>query len=1358
MWESELIQRDRQLALLLLDAENNVASRFPKFVNLVAFLERRAQSLLVISADKEDKKTPQPANSNSGPRKVYHAQASGSGRNKPTTCSICSGEHLITHCPTFLAKNVHDRLSDVRRLRLCYNCLSTQNLKDCKSKHSCKTCNRRHHSLIHFNKRNNNGNDDTKVQANVAQNRVQTSVIGVGGCKAGTVKSATCFTLQSQVDVNFKLEVNAFVLPRLTSALPSRSLVQFNLHQFKRLRLADPQFHISDRVDLMIGADLYGQLLLSGVKNFTNTLVVAQNTALGCVVSGPTHGSTPRRAVPANQVTVKALRCEVNDDLSEIIQRFWTVEEVPVITNKLKPADEECERFFTDTHARDRDGHFRVRLPLIGEPPIVAAETRRMALGSLKHQHRRISNDPELASAYVEFMQAYEDLGHMERVLRAEINNARAWYLPHHIVVTGTPLRKKYRVVFDASRKTLAKNCLNDFLMVGPPLQRDLVLILLNWRRFRYGFTADIVKMFRQIRVAREDQDFQRIIWSPSPQQAPIEYRLTTVTYGTACAPYLAIRTLLQLARDEKSRYPLGAECLEANTYVDDTFSGADDLPTAIRKRDELVQILKTAGVELDKWAANYVDLLPPRDRSNDSGVIKEIDTSSDVKTLGVHWKPSSDEFSFSAPSLKHGSTKLTKRALYSEIARLFDPLGWLSPVTVVAKIIMQDLWIEKCDWDEPVSVEIYNRWQNYRQSLAALPTLSVNRWLGLAQNASFKIHGFSDASSRAYAAVVYIRITFSNGQSRSELVGARTKVASVKTISIPNLELCGATLLVKYVRYLQKLDFLKTASVRLWSDSQIVLTWHKKHPCHWKTFVANRVSLIRTELPSATWAHVPTKQNPADLATRGATPTELKSADLWWHGPTWLVSEPQNWPQQPRAVQALHTQRGLTKIEPVLLSRYFSLRRLLRITAWMLRPILQRRRSNAGQGFYAKLRLCVEELDNARAVLIKLTQAHAYAGEITLLRAHKPLPKHNSLCKLTPFLDYDGILRVGGRLSNANLPCHVQHPPILPRDSAISRLYVRDAHERALHGGPTLTTSILLRFAWIIGMRPLVKSAIHKCVPCQRHKPRLAHQLMGNLPAERVTPNRPFTITGLDYGGPIRVRISKGRGQHAYKGYIVVFICFATKAIHLELVSDLTTKSFIAPFRRFASRRGLCKLLFSDNATTFKGADAELRAMFQEASTFYKDIAKVLADDGTSWTFIPPTTPHYGGLWEAGVKSTKNLLKKTIGEHTLTFEELTTVLVEIEACLNSRPLCPLTTDPEDLQALTPSHFLLGAASGVVPDQPTPAVPENRLGRFQLLQRKRKVANASSQLRRGTASTDQGRPLSSCKMASWSRN
>ncbi|XP_046143144.1 uncharacterized protein LOC123988150 [Osmia bicornis bicornis] len=1203
-WETELSERDRRVVLdNVAELDNlNPLERFPKFVDLSEFLEKRVQALSMIAsnAPKAEKKPSALPRSVPGSRKckekhhslIHFDQASGLHSKEKGSVEPHSAREVLLATAQLTLVGPHGARTRVRALL-------------------------------------DQGSQSSFVSEAVAnllgleKRRIDVPLLGLGARSAGTAHMTTSFEVHSLVDPSFQIEVEALILPKLTSQLPARCAMALDIEMFAGLSLADPQFYVPGSVDIIFGADIYGQLLRSGLRSFPSSSLVAQKTVLGWIVSGPVHSDGSRRAVDHKSMPLQMLHSAAEQDLDQSLRRFWALEELPTVTSTLKPLDEACEKLFRESHVRNSDGRFVVHLPLKSEPPAAGPETKRMAMGSLAHMYRRFARDPKLALAYREFMTVYENLGHMERVPASELDNSRAWYLPHHAVVQSTPLKWKIRVVFDASRKTRDGHCLNDFLLAGPALQRDLSLILLNWRRYRFVFTADVVKMFRQICVARNDQDLQRIVWAPSSSEMPVVYRLTTVTYGTACAPYLAIRTLLQLAEDEKSRFPLGAQCLEFNTYVDDTFSGADELSIALRTRQELIELLKSAGVELDKWAANHSDLLPPNAQQPGKEESKSINLDESVKTLGVQWNPHHDEFRFTTSGFKDLSREVTKRDVLSNIARLFDPLGWLAPVTISAKILMQDLWILKVGWDSVLPVEVQDRWSEYCNSLSAMPALSINRWLGASCDSGSQIHGFSDASSRAYAAAVYIRINEADDRFRVVLLAAKSKVAPIKTVSIPNLELCGAVLLVKLLRHVRKLDFLQSIPVFAWSDSQIVLMWLRKHPCHWKTFVANRVSFIQTEMPGAKWAHVPTGENPADLATRGCRPADLVEARLWWHGPDWLAMHEEHWPKVALAPQVLLVKA--TPSDPEILTKFSSLTRLIRVVAYCLRPLVGLRRRKGNLPALPEF-LTASELSGARIALIRLAQTHAFDAEIKLLQMGKSLAKRNPLLSLDPFLDKsDGILRVGGRLGNSVLSHDRKHPPILPRRSPLSRLFVRYAHRACLHGGPTLTLCTVMQHAWILGRNRLVKTEIRHCVVCH------------------------------------------------------------------------------------------------DNATTFQAADKELRAMFSAASTFYKCVAATLANDGTSWKFIPPNSPHYGGLWEAGVKSVKHHLKRVIGDRPLTFEEFSTVLVEIEACLNSRPLYPLSNDVEDLQVLTPAHFL-GIASGLIPEDAPPDVSENRLERFQLLQ------------------------------------
>lgn len=299
--------------------------------------------------------------------------------------------------------------------------------------------------------------------------------------------------------------------------------------------------------------------------------------------------------------------------------------------------------------------------------------------------------------------------------------------------------------------------------------------------------------------------------------------------------------------------------------------------------------------------------------------------------------------------------------------------------------------------------------------------------------------------------------------------------------------------------------------------------------------------------------------------------------------------------------------------------------------------------------------------------------------------------------------------MRVGGRLENGNLTYNRKHPIILPSDHVVTNLLIDEIHKYTLHGGKGLVVNTSRHLYWILNAQRVVAKRINNCNTCVRYRQKTTSQLMGNLPAVRINQSKPFSNVGIDYAGPIFLKTSPHRSARQYKGYFCVFVCMATKAIHLELVSDLTSIAFLAALRRFISRRGLCINIYSDCGTNFKGAEAildkELRKAIKESTN--EAAKELIQQHSITWHFNPPSAPHFGGIWEAGVKSVKFHLRRVIGKSVFTFEEYSTLLSQVEACLNSRPLCPISNSIEDLEVLTPGHFLIG--------QPLNALPEPNL-------------------------------------------
>ncbi|XP_011309469.1 uncharacterized protein [Fopius arisanus] len=579
-------------------------------------------------------------------------------------------------------------------------------------------------------------------------------------------------------------------------------------------------------------------------------------------------------------------------------------------------------------------------------------------------------------------------------------------------------------------------------------------------------------------------------------------------------------------------------------------------------------------------------------------------------------------------------------------------------------------------------------------------------------------------------SAVVYLKI-FNGDKQDVTLVCSKTKVAPLKRLTIPRLELTAALLLAKLTKYVKDQLNLTNATTYLWTDSAITLTWISSHSSRWKEFVKNRVSLFQDLTQQAHWRLVPGKENPADCASRGLSAHQLVAHKLWWTGPPWLQQDSSSWPTHALEKDLnvdLEEKPGVLlhlKAQPIalwdLIDRFSSLNRLLRVTAICRRFIARLRRVPHSSLQYP---LTLGDLEEARILWIKLTQAAHFKDQLRSISRGERFSKSHPLTKLTPFIDHQGVLTVGGRLKFAHIGPESRNQAIIPRESRLAQLLIGQAQLRTLHGGTQLTLRQLRSSYWILGGRAPVRSFILKCVKCTRQREVRAQQLMGQLPPARLSPVRAFLNTGVDYAGPVSLRSWKGRGHKSYKGWLAIFVCMTTSAVHLEVVSDYSAEGFIAAYRRFTSRRGIAHSLFSDCGTNFLGADKELRKLFSSGSAHSRQLAQLLINDGTQWSFNPPGAPHFGGKWEAAVKSVKFHLTRTIGEDLLTFEELTTLLAQIEAVLNSRPLEPLTDDPYDCSALTPGHFLIGQAPTTLPEPSLEQLNISRLSRWQLIQQK----------------------------------
>ncbi|XP_041450162.1 uncharacterized protein LOC121404571 [Drosophila obscura] len=812
------------------------------------------------------------------PRRVNSFE--GRISSKARTCDLCSRSyHPVRSCPEFLRLTVQERSSYIQQKQLCLNCFARgHQLWDCTSAYNCSTCNGRHHTLLHRGEQTPSGsncapsphttqapttiqstssslpssNDSAHVQSycstNVHQVLLGTAIVDI--CHAGTRYKARAlidsgfeatsiterifkiirlpfqavqaqvsglsqtvaakdqklchFTIGSALRPGLQVETTAYVLPQLAGNFPSYPVPQKYMTDLPKLQLADPCFHRSSQIDVLIGADILPSIVLSGFRSNICGSLLGQETIFGWVLSGPVAADSSR------MISSFTTKISVSSDvrLEKLLTRFWEVEDLP--GRPTSESDSICEDNFLQTTQRAPDGRYIVSLPFKCPEKIDLGYSRLSAHAQFLRNEQRLQRNLPLKEQYDAVIHEYLELGHMKQVPPS--HDSGHFYLPHHAVFKPESVQP----VFERKKP---------------------------WRVFRYVFNADINKMYRQILVAPQHTPYQRIIFR-NPSGDVCDYELDTVTFGVSCAPFLAIRVLRQLAHEVRPRFPKASDILANYMYVDDVLAGTHTQPQAIFAIAELREALDSAGFPLRKWTANQKGVLSdiPLDHLLRADFL-ELEESSIAKTLGIRWQASADEFFFVPPELIHREA-CTKRNVLSQIAKLFDPAGWLAPFVIQAKMFMQEVWLRELGWDDDLPGDLRQTWETFLQSFPAIQQIHIPRGIHVCPTAKVQIHGFCDASQRAYGAAIYVRVERPHGIFCS-LLTAKTRVAPVKTISLPRLELCGAVLLAELSAAILPEMPLDTSQVSFWTDSTIVLAWLHKLACEWTTFVGNRVATI---------------------------------------------------------------------------------------------------------------------------------------------------------------------------------------------------------------------------------------------------------------------------------------------------------------------------------------------------------------------------------------------------------------------------------------------------------------------------------------------------------------------------------
>ncbi|XP_050293693.1 uncharacterized protein LOC126734196 [Anthonomus grandis grandis] len=1097
------------------------------------------------------------------------------------------------------------------------------------------------------------------------------------------------------------------------------STVVVNLKSFD----ADPRFNVSNEIDLLLGSDVFWRILRPGYHTLGPDLPILKNTLFGWVVAG--------KLTLTDKNLGKTISClsliESEKPLDDTLTKFWEIEEVKLSKEKFTEEERYCEDFFEKTVKRDATGRYVVKIPFKQEIENLGS-SRDKALHRFDLLEGKLSKNKDLKQEYSQFMLEYQDLNHMSEV---DFQNYEGYFLPHHAVLKTTSVTTKCRVVFDSSCKTNNNLSLNDVQYVGPTLQHDIFSILSRFRLHKYVMTADVSKMFRQILIAPEQRKYQKIFWRANNNEELKVFSLNTVTYGNASSPYLAVKCLFHLAAQNEKEFPQVASIIRRDFFMDDLLTGASDRNEILSLQKNITKILNSAGFQLRKWLCNDKAILKEFELFSDlDNSVVNIGEGEQNKTLGVYWDSNDDIITYKVNICNALPLKIiSKRSILSVVCQVFDPLGLVGPIIIKAKLIIQELWKAKVGWDDEVPCAILKLWSDFQEDLDYINSIRIPRQTVFSDYVRLELHGFSDASERAYGACLYIRCIMPSNVFISTLLCAKSRVAPIKQISLPRLELCGSLLLAILYHKTDETLELRFDQKYFWTDSRIVLAWIRDTPGRWKTFVANRVSEIQSLTKDGSWAHVKSLENPADLLSRGSSSKLLINNELWWSGPEWLKTDSSLWecpsvqnidvvPEERKTLSGLVVD-GEESVLNCLLNRFSSFRLIYRVLAYVLRFVFnikckQNKQKRSGP-------LTSDEITAAQNLLVMHVQKQMFSKEYQCLVSNKPLSKSSKILSLNPFLK-DNLIRVGGRLRNSDQPFARKYPVILPNDHILTKLILTYEHERLLHCGVQMLLCSIRENYWPVSGRKNCKAVIKKCYKCFKANPKPIKYLMGDLPSIRVNDFVVFSNVGTDFGGPFILKDRKSRGAKFSKAYICLFVCMSVKAVHIELVTELTTEAFLAAFKRFVSRRGRPVNIYSDNGTNYTGANNELIKLYDFLKQNFNEISNKFSDERVNWHFIPARSPSFGGIWEAGIKCAKTHIKRVVGNNSLTFEEFVTVLTQIEGVLNSRPLCPMTSDPDDLSALTPSHFLIGRQLTALPEPSLTNIPENRLKKWQLLQ------------------------------------
>lgn len=1285
--------------------------------------------------------------------------------SKDRFCKFCKqSTHFLARCSELQKKSISDRLKFVKENRLCFGCLwQGHSSKDCQRRHTCDTCKGKHPTMLHQDRpkkkpepSSNEGQEEVKteeysaVSCKVQNECSRTSMIVPVWLSSSSRPSKEVLTyaiLDNQSDATFiteetaskitvekttvRLSVKTVTSPQAVSA-PSqliKDLVVRGMHSEKKITIPKTytrEFIPCENSQISTGdmAETWGHL-----RHLADEIPSLQSCEVGLLIGTNCQAAgLPRQIIAGEDDEPYAVRTDLgwsivnggNIGSLQICHRIKT-KELPEVTpqeilNVLqtdfedtkggeKMVSQEDIKFLEILEAgisQAEDGHLMMPLPFKEVPKL--PDNKTTAVVRLRHLKKKLQRDSQYYDRYKTFMNNIIDKGDVE-IADGLGEHGNVWYIPHHGVYHAKK-PNKVRVVFDCSAKHQGET-LNDHLLTGPDLLNSLTGVLHRFRQYPVTIMGDIERMFHQFLVNEEHRNFLRFLWweNGDLDTQPKEYRMKVHLFGAASSPGCANFGLKYLAKQHESEFPRAAQFIQRNFYVDDGLQSCKTDEEAVSLVKETQELCQQGGLRLHKFISNSQIVLDSIKASECADSVTDISLyQGKLSTvLGVQWCVGTDAFTY---KFQPKSQPSTRRGILSTVSSIYDPLGFIAPVVLVGKKILQEMCRSGIGWDDPLPESLHSHWESWKDDCTKLSQVSIPRCL---QPKDFKvlrreIHHFADASSQGYGQCSYLRLVGSD-EVYCTLLSAKSRVAPLKGTTIPRLELTAA-LVSALMSYTLKEELeIGIDEEYFWTDSKVVLSYISNEAKRFHVFVSNRVHKIRQHSDPGQWHHISTEKNPADHASRGTSVSTLIQSN-WFSGPDFLWNKSWKAPEEdiswdisigdPEVKKTVSLATSSAKTAPSILERLKVFSDWSKAVAAIarLQRVARKVKDRSGLASY-------EERTHAVNYIVKLVQSQAFPEEIKALQKDKCVKSTSPLSGFNPYIDDKTILRVGGRLKHADMSSKVKNPVLLPKESHVSKLLVLHNHGKVQHQGRGITQNELRQNGyWILGGSRLVQSIIHKCAVCRKHRRPVEEQAMADLPEDRLTPAPPFTFSGMDCFGPFIIK----KARKEYKRYGLLITCLCCRGVHIELLEDLTTDCFINALRCFIAIRGTVRQLRCDQGTNFVGANNEFKQAMKEMDM--KRIEVFLAKRQCEFLFNVPSASHTGGVWERQIRSIRSVLRVVLSNSAGRLDDasLRTFFYEAAAIVNSRPLSVLNlNDPTTEEPLTPNHILLMKSEQALP-------------------------------------------------------